>query len=162
MKGEVIALPNPGQVEWQQQPEQQQHQQCASLTPYEPDQELQARGGGGCLVNDQCSLLLGMASSEGHNWLEDSASLSKKLPTSSLSLAIFGGRGVGEEGEDDERESIGEIMGLGVGPDNANSAQECDRRAEPKPHWMNPGGPLAEALCLGSMSTQESSPSDRT
>ncbi|KAK4748709.1 hypothetical protein SAY87_015295 [Trapa incisa] len=161
MKGEVIALPNTGQVEWQQHPHEQ-HQQYAPLSPYEPDHELQARGGGRGrhIVNDQCSLLLGMSSSECHNWPEDSTSLSKKVPTSSLSLEIFGR--VGEEGEDEERTSIGQIMGLSVGPGTVHSAQECDRRAESRPHWMNPGGPLAEALCLGSTSTQESPPSDQT
>ncbi|KAK4769378.1 hypothetical protein SAY86_027528 [Trapa natans] len=162
MKGEVIALPNPGQVEWQQQlhGQHQQHQQYAPLSPFGHDHELQVRGGH--IVNDQCSLLLGMASSEGHNWPEDSASLSRKLPTPSLSLANFG-RGVMEEGVYEERASIGQIMGLGVGPTTADSVHECDgRAAESMPHWMNPGGPLAEALCLGSTSTQESPLSDPT
>lgn len=155
MKGEVIALPNSGQWEWQQQ-----HQQYGTLSPYEPDQELQARGGGG-LVNDRCSLLLGMASSEGHDCPKDSSPLSKRVPTSSLSLAIFGRGGeAGEEAEDDERESIGQA-GFRVGLNELASPGERDRRAEAKPHWMNPGGPLAEALCLGSTSTHKSPPSDQ-
>ncbi|PKI64373.1 hypothetical protein CRG98_015233 [Punica granatum] len=161
MKGEVIALPNSDQLQWQHPPHQhqQQQQRHRPLSSYGPDQELQAQGGGG-LMNDQCSLLLGMASLEGHNCPKGSASSSKREPVSSLSLAMFGGRGeVGEEGDDDGRESVGQ-MDLGVRLNIVSSTGECERRVESRPHWMSPGGPLAEALCLGTTSIGKSSPSD--
>lgn len=150
MKGEVIAVPNLEQFE-------RQHQH-GFMSPYEPDQELQGHGRG--LVNDECNLLLTMTPLEGDNCSEGSASLSKRMPTPSLSLATFGGGEVGGGGEHDERKSFGHV-GLGIRHHNVTNGWEGDPRAESKPHCMSPGGPLAEALCLGTPNIGKSPPRDR-
>ncbi|KAK6275209.1 WRC domain - like 4 [Theobroma cacao] len=82
----------------------------------------------------------------------------EKLPLSSLTLSMSGGSGNNQE-EDDENSQMGafDIMGLAV--ENVRALRP--QMANPV-SWMGspPGGPLAEALCLGIASSQSSSTSN--
>ncbi|CAN6585762.1 unnamed protein product [Malus baccata var. baccata] len=72
-------------------------------------------------------------------------SSNQKLPISSLTLAMCGG-----EGSNEERGST--LMGIGVlGAERESVGDLKSQRANPMSWMMGspPGGPLAEALCLG-------------
>ncbi|KAL8535625.1 hypothetical protein ACS0TY_011304 [Phlomoides rotata] len=70
-----------------------------------------------------------------------SASLSSKFPispsSSSLSLSMCGGDYDSSKGD----------LGIGM------MSSERENEGVLKPQWMNPGGPLGEALCLGNASS---------
>ncbi|XVE64590.1 hypothetical protein DITRI_Ditri07aG0112800 [Diplodiscus trichospermus] len=80
----------------------------------------------------------------------------EKLPLSSLTLSMSGGNGNNKE-EEDENSEMGAfgIMGL---PTKNLRALRTPQMADPN-SWMgsSPGGPLAEALCLGIASSQSTS-----
>lgn len=137
-RGEVIAVPNSDQ-DWHHQHTKdlyhlKQHSHVPPLSPY-PDQ---AEAGCGDVLNDQCSLLLGLPSSlEGTFNINGTDDLDKASPCSLLSLAVFSDHVAQEE-------------------DCTNGKREGDS----KPHWMSSGGPLAEALCLGSSGLGKSGTTD--
>ncbi|KAK9274599.1 hypothetical protein L1049_021848 [Liquidambar formosana] len=138
-------------------------------------------GNGQGLQNEQCSLLLGqkLVSFEGalnldqterprdfidawstaeRNSIEDisnkcSGPSNGKMPLSSLTLSMSGGNENNEENENAQ-------MGLGI-VDSERENGGGGAKSQPMLNWMSPGswmgstpgGPLAEALCLGIAST---------
>lgn len=90
----------------------------------------------------------------------------KQLPLSSLTLSMSGGNGNYNQEEDDENSEMGGFGIMGLATENGRAL-----RAPPPPPppqvvdpnlWMGsprPGGPLAEALCLGIASSQSTSTS---
>ncbi|XVE58165.1 hypothetical protein DITRI_Ditri04bG0148500 [Diplodiscus trichospermus] len=85
-------------------------------------------------------------------------SSNEKLPLSSLTLSMSDGNGNNHEEEDENSHQMGAFGITGIGMENvrASGPQMTDPIS-----WMGspPGGPLAEALCLGIASSQCTSPS---
>ncbi|XWS38141.1 hypothetical protein CRYUN_Cryun19dG0104800 [Craigia yunnanensis] len=85
-------------------------------------------------------------------------SSNEKLPLSSLTVSMSGGSGNYQE-EDDENSEMGAFGIMGLATENVRPLR-TPQVADPI-SWMGspPGGPLAEALCLGIASSQSTSTS---
>ncbi|XWS50173.1 hypothetical protein CRYUN_Cryun12cG0066400 [Craigia yunnanensis] len=84
-------------------------------------------------------------------------SSNEKLPLSSLTLSMSGGNGNNQE--DDKNNEMGAFCNMGLATENEWTLRP-PQTADPI-SWMGspPGGPLAEALCLGIASSQSTSTS---
>ncbi|XVF10302.1 hypothetical protein REPUB_Repub07fG0170800 [Reevesia pubescens] len=83
----------------------------------------------------------------------------EKLPLSSLTLSMSGGNGNNQEEDDENSHQMGGFGIIGLATENVRALRP-PQMADPI-SWMGspPGGPLAEALCLGIASSQSTSTS---
>ncbi|OMP02817.1 Growth-regulating factor 5 [Corchorus olitorius] len=100
---------------------------------------------------------MGMGSKRRHH------SSNQKLPLSSLTLSMSGGTNNGNynQEDDDENGQVGAFGFMGLSTENVRGLRTPHSQMANPGSWIGspPGGPLAEALCLGIASSQSTSTS---